>query len=297
MAAIPAMSSFGPKDFDAVEFGRSLNAWCEPLRFECSPPFAVGWYNKMRDEKASGMNKLEVPDDAVAYALATIPGYIDVVVEHYARCKPSEPVDSATNEIVQWLKDAVPAELDAFVCNTDKGPPYFHVQTMGAVAGYDEHIEAEEVDDKEWKEDLEDILEDTRDPKMWGTNKADRRKIFGVNHHPVWGGWYAYRILVVLKNVTAGSTLQRPELRKFQTLEEKKRILYEFNKKHDECVWRDLKNDGSHPADKKYLPEEFFFFTETKPDKRKRFLQMRVDQMKETPKPRVQASSGGYKTG
>merc|ERR1712107_329295 len=125
-----------------------------------------------------------------------------------------------------------------------------------------------------WLNDVSDELECTRDTKMWGTDKASLRKVFGVNMHPVFGGWYAYRALVILKACRAPG-LPRPEPMKFLSTKEKKRILSEYNLRHDECVWRDLSEDG-HPPENRYSPEEYFFFLETKPQKRKRYLEMRA---------------------
>eukprot|EP00434_Breviolum_minutum_P005476 symbB.v1.2.004827.t1/scaffold279.1/size242841/12 len=108
-------------------------------------------------------------------------------MEHYARERPAKDiVDGATNAILDELRQRIPSVLEAEVINTDIGPPYFHVQTIGAVCGEDQHIEAEDVQGEGsdlWREDLEDRLEEVRDPKMWGTEAAMRRKIFGVNVH------------------------------------------------------------------------------------------------------------------
>ncbi|CAE7581475.1 mmachc, partial [Symbiodinium pilosum] len=184
---------------------------------------------------------------------------------------------------------SLPAELDAEIVNTDEGPPYYHVQTIGAVCAEDEHIEAKDVDGEgrdDWQEELSDRLEETRDPKMWGTESEMLRKIFGVNVHPVWGGWYAYRALIVLRKGTQAS-LQQPEPLTFLMLEDKKRILSEYNLRHQLCLWRDI-ND-SHVPERRYSPEEYFFFTETSPDKRRRFLEMKASQMAAVPRPRWEA--------
>ncbi|CAJ1401815.1 unnamed protein product [Effrenium voratum] len=265
--------------FDSRQFQQALSQWLAPLRMDCTKPLLLGWYNHTRAVTADGTQKLEGPDDAVAFAICSLPRYLDTVVDYYARKRPAKDlVDAATNEILEQLRAVIPASLDAQIINTDVGPPYVHVQTVGAVCGEDQHIEAKDVQSdgrKEWQEDLEDRLEETRDPKMWGTESEMRRKIFGVNIHPVWGGWYAYRGLIVLRNGKQAS-LQKPEPLDFLKDEDKMRILTEYNQRHQMCLWRDLPD---HAPENRYSPEEFFFFTETSPDKRRRFLDLKVSHL------------------
>ncbi|CAK9046918.1 unnamed protein product [Durusdinium trenchii] len=272
--------------FDAIDFQKVVNTWLAPMHLQCSNPLQVGWYNKARSETADGTQTIDAPDDAVAFAIYSVPRYLEVVLEHYAREKPAKDlVDGATNSILDALRLRIPSALDAQVINTDKGPPYFHVQTIGAVCAEDQHVEAEDVTgdgSDEWREDLSDRLEEVRDPKMWGTESEMRRKIFAVNVHPVWGGWYAYRALVVLRNGRQALEQQKPL--DFLSNEEKKKSLSEYNLRHQLCLWRDLSE--THPPDRRYSPDEFFFFTETSPEKRRRFLDMKVSYMTAIPAPR-----------
>ncbi|CAK0822013.1 unnamed protein product, partial [Prorocentrum cordatum] len=274
----------GPEEIRAV-----LAAWCKRVNLEVSPPFLVGWYNHARTETAGGSQMIEAPDNAVAFTLHSVPGYLDVVVEHFARARPSRSfVDATTDEILAWIRERLPAELCPHVVNTDVGPPYYHVQTMGAVAGVDQHIEPDEFqdpEDVEWKEDLSDRLADTRDPKMWGTDPATRRKIFAVNVHPDWGGWYAYRALVVLRGLEAAG-LERPAPKSFVPPAEGRRMLTEYNLRHQECLWRDLTAEG-HLAERRYSPEEYFFFMETSGEKRRRFLELSAARLPTSLEPRL----------
>lgn len=265
--------------FDVAAFRSSLQVWCEPHRLGCSQPFLVSWYNQARDETADGTQRIEAPDSAVAFAIYSVPGYLNVVAEHFARERPeSNFVDATTNHLLQQLLDRVPVVLEPCLVNTDVGPPFYHIQTIGAIAGVDQHLEAKDFPpasgSEDWREELSELLEVRRDPKMWGTDPATRRKIFGVNVHPVWGGWYAYRALLILKRVSA-KDLCPPEPLCFLGADDARRILTEYNLKHDECLWRDL-TAGSHAPQHRYLPEEFFFFTEVSPAKRRRYLELRA---------------------
>jgi len=275
--------------FDAHGFQQALNGWLRQWHMESTPPWLVGWYNGKRQETAGGLQLIEADDSAIAFALCSVPRFIDVVGEHYARSRPDNNfVDAATNEILERLKQKLPAELGIILANTDVGPPYYHVQTIGAIAGLDEHLEDTDIKDEEWCEDLRADLEDSRDPKMWGTDPETRRKIFGVNVNHKYGGWYAYRILLVLSNVKNSSVekpLVQPTPLRFLEAESAKRILREYNLQHDLCLWRNITD--AQPADCRYSPEEYFFFNETKPAKRKQFLELKAANYAEVPKLRA----------
>mmetsp|Transcript_49319 Transcript_49319/g.86856 ORF Transcript_49319/g.86856 Transcript_49319/m.86856 type:complete len:299 (-) Transcript_49319:66-962(-) len=289
----PRLSDFGSTEsFDAYAFGEALSGWLEPLRLISSPPFQVGWYNETRDATAGGVSRISAPDGAIAFAAYSVPQYLDVIVEHFARAKPeSNFVDATTDEIIERLQAQLMPELDAYIANTDTGPPYYHVQTIGAVAGVDQHLEAADVmedkeEDREWLNDLGDELQETRDPKMWGTDPATTRKVFGVNVHPTWGGWYGYRFLIVLRGVhvdRCSPELKRPSMLNFLDRDEAKRILSEYNLRHELCLWRDL-SATAHPADRRYSPAEYFFFMEQSPLKRKRYLELQASHFAEPPK-------------
>lgn len=289
----PRLSDFGLSGtFDAYAFAEVLSTWLKPLRLVSSPPFQVGWYNETRDATAGGVSKIGASDGAIAFAAYSVPQYLDVIVEHFARSRPdSNFVDAATNEIIEHLQAQLMPELDAYIANTDTGPPYYHVQTIGAVAGVDQHIEAVDIieeceEDENWLRDLSDELEEIRDPKMWGTDPATRRKVFGVNVHPTWGGWYGYRFLIVLRGVhvdRCSPDLKRPGMLKFLDKDNAKRILGEYNLRHELCLWRDL-SASAHPADHRYSPAEYFFFMEQSPLKRKRYLELQASHFAEPPK-------------
>jgi hypothetical protein len=268
-------------EFDVHGFHQSLAQWLKPYRLECSKPFLVRWYNEARERTADGTQNIEAPPAAVAFAIYSVPDFLSAVSDFYNRTSPTKNfVDAATNEILDKLRGSLRPELDPWVVNTDDGPPYYHVQTLGAVAGVDQHLEAYDFTgaaNEEWREDLSDRLEECRDTKMWGTDPETLRKIFGVNVHPEWGGWYAYRGLIVLRGGLA-ETLQKPEPLNFLAESEARRIIAEYNLRHAECLWRDSTETG-HPPERRYTTDEFFFFTEVSPNKRRRWLQLRKDTM------------------
>eukprot|EP00746_Dinoflagellata_sp_MGD_P004405 gnl/MRDRNA2_/MRDRNA2_108490_c0_seq1.p1 gnl/MRDRNA2_/MRDRNA2_108490_c0~~gnl/MRDRNA2_/MRDRNA2_108490_c0_seq1.p1 ORF type:complete len:332 (+),score=72.16 gnl/MRDRNA2_/MRDRNA2_108490_c0_seq1:46-1041(+) len=269
------IGDFKLQGFDVSKFCAALERKVAGFKFRCKP-FLVGWYNAKRDETSAGSQKIDAADNALAIIMYTVPGYLDIIADNFQRQKPQAGfVDDTTKALIDCLKEELDSELGAIVLNTDQGPPYYHVQTIGAIAGIDQHVEPTEIKDQDWEEELSDELEVTRDTKIWGTDKEMLRKIFGVNIHPEYGGWYAFRIMLILPEVhVAPGMLQQPAVLEFLSDDEKKRMLWEYNLDHQACRWRDLDN---HSPEKRYTPEEYFFFTEQNQEKRKRFLEMKVE--------------------
>lgn len=114
-----------------------------------------------------------LPTKLTAHASRTLPLLVARTPQTARkRIRPANGfVDSTTDEILARLRADLAPALDAFVVNTDEGPPYYHVQTVGDVAAVDQHVEAEQFASDEaakWREELSDKLEDHRDTKMWG---------------------------------------------------------------------------------------------------------------------------------
>eukprot|EP00747_Dinoflagellata_sp_TGD_P186373 gnl/TRDRNA2_/TRDRNA2_43371_c0_seq1.p1 gnl/TRDRNA2_/TRDRNA2_43371_c0~~gnl/TRDRNA2_/TRDRNA2_43371_c0_seq1.p1 ORF type:complete len:340 (-),score=66.05 gnl/TRDRNA2_/TRDRNA2_43371_c0_seq1:72-1052(-) len=296
-----------PLDLDG--FGKALADWCRPFRLDVSRPFLAGWYNDKRATVASKAGNqlgskqgIDAIDGALCFALYSVPGFIDTVAEYFGRVQEEKAnprtdyVDACTDSILVQLKQILPPRLDALIVNTDTGPPYYHVQTIGAIAGIDQHIELQDLAgeaaecEQDWQAELEDQLEHRRDPKMWGTDPVGRRKIFGVNVHPKYGGWYAYRGLLVLRGIDAhadGALVEAPPVRAeplcFVKQPEMRRILKEYNLQHELCLWREIFGPNGEDLlgpEMRYGPEEYLFFNETNGQKRRRFLELRYAQMK-----------------
>eukprot|EP00930_Biecheleria_cincta_P037904 TRINITY_DN26052_c0_g1_i1.p1 TRINITY_DN26052_c0_g1~~TRINITY_DN26052_c0_g1_i1.p1 ORF type:complete len:320 (-),score=41.76 TRINITY_DN26052_c0_g1_i1:45-1004(-) len=245
-------------------------------------PLLVGWYNDHRKRTTNGTQLLDAPEDALAFLLYSGPGYIDTIVEHFihsARNESCHYVDATTDALLEGLLREFPENLGAHAVNLDKGPPYFHAQTLGVVAGAGQHLDPSEIDDLEWHESISKQLLELRSPEVWGTDVTVRQKLFGISLHPEFGGWYAYRGLLILHGARASSLVRPPCVVAVADLAEKKRIIAEYNLRGDDCRWRDLTHTG-HAPDKRYTPEEMIFFTEMNLGRRKRLLEMKADIMK-----------------
>lgn len=239
-----------------------LNALTGPQFDVHFSPFQVKWYNDIRRKTANSQQLLDVSNER-ALALVGISGpdfFEKSVLPTYERNKTAgtlpdslDFVDTATAAVIGHVKRFF-AHLEegekkmagsmvrlGFAnikyANTDL-PPYIHVQSIGHVAGVDQHIDPMDPDCQLDEEILEDIAAG-RDPKIWGENN---RTVHGLNLHPEFGGWYAYRILVVLPNYLYPAELvtDEPMVQNFIPEEEKRYLLEEFNLHPDEDHWRDV---------------------------------------------------------
>jgi len=183
------------------------------------------------------------------------------------------------------LSEASPPQ-EVHIWNTDL-PPYIHVQTVGHVAGIDEHIEMGPLEGTEFEITAEEktMIAQSRDPKLWGVNNQN---VHCVNIHPEFGGWYAYRMCMVFPGVTLpgvnggadNNVFQMPAPKQFLTAEERRDILVEFNLRPDVCRWRDLperivEDMGAEKRAKiRYTPQAFLYFHEKNSYKRERFMEL-----------------------
>lgn len=274
MGAEQSLESCSLEGFNAFGIGaftEAFEARCATRHLACKP-FLVSWYKENCRENAA---MIGADDRALCFIVYAIPGYLNIVIDHFARCKPSKDfVDSATNELLEITNLELRPELGALIVNTNQGPPFFDVQTIGTVAGLDQYLDPNAINDEEWHAQLSDELEQVRDPKVW-EEIDDRRKIFGCSVHPKYGGWYSYRSLLVLHGVKVEAELERPDKLNFVSEKEQKRILTEYNLRPDECYWRNLTENGQ-PPDRAYSAEELLFFTEQNEGKRRHFLEMKA---------------------
>eukprot|EP00928_Gymnodinium_smaydae_P064407 TRINITY_DN47738_c0_g1_i1.p1 TRINITY_DN47738_c0_g1~~TRINITY_DN47738_c0_g1_i1.p1 ORF type:complete len:319 (-),score=38.78 TRINITY_DN47738_c0_g1_i1:200-1156(-) len=259
----------------------SSNVYCKPL--------LVSWYNELRRQSADSTQLLDAPEDSLAFLLYSGPGFLNTIVErfeHSAQAGSCDFVDDTTDAILNELVGEISEDLHPKVLNLDKGPPYFHAQSLGVVAGVAQHLNPDEVNDPEWRESVSAQLLSTRSEEVWGSDLAVRQKLFGISIHPEFGGWYAYRGLVILCGARTSNLVRPPPVISVEDMSEKKRILEEYNLRGDDCLWRDLTRSG-HAPDKRYTPEEMLFFTEMNLGRRKRFLEMKADL--------IRSSKGGAK--
>ena len=178
-------------------------------------------------------------------------------------------VDDAVDHHMGRILNFFDSHLEGKAVNTDRAP-YYHVQTIGHVSGIDEHVNANkflESDDGDSVLKLSEYLP-ARNADIWGSRAS---QILSVNIHPRYGGWYAYRMLLVFHAVSWPMQMVPPLPRQFLTEDDKRRILVEYNRFPDLGLWRDF-HDKSTGRLCRYEAHQYFFFHEQCPKKRRRSL-------------------------
>ena len=172
-------------------------------------------------------------------------------------------MDATVDMILAGILSQIDPSLKAGGWNTDK-PPYIHVQSIGHVAGIDEYICAETTNTSSGME-----LTDHRDPDLWGDLAT---RVLGVSIHPEYGGWYAYRMLIVLNGVEWPQNIPQIKPLSFLAPTEREIVVSEYNKFPDLGRWRDF-NDKQFKLTR-YDTAQFLFFHERSSEKRRRILEL-----------------------
>jgi len=190
------------------------------------------------------------------------------VVETYKLVDSSTTSQIVNETTDRLLHDAVrdlSNEYSLRVINLDR-PPYLHAQSLGFVSGMTEYVESSALDECIDPE----VLSSVRDDDIWGTNS---NRILGVSLHPRYGGWFAFRALIVFENVTWPQSIPPPIPLSFLSETQKKEVLYEYNCQPDVGRWRDY-HDASLGPIIRYDATQYAFFHEKSTVKRRRMLEL-----------------------
>jgi methylmalonic aciduria homocystinuria type C protein len=149
--------------------------------------------------------------------------------------------------------------------------PRVLVQTAGHVAGVARFYQPKEFAEVLWPEEE--------------TDACAKKKRYGVAIHARYGGWFAFRGVVVLKNILAPS-LQRTEAPPILPLERVRYLLDEYNTDWSANRWRDVMqckgennkndNDNNNNDDSstiaRYEEEQVGYFAAANQQARRRIL-------------------------
>jgi hypothetical protein len=231
----------------------------------------VRWYNDFR-ELISPNRPQRIAShhpDSVGFIIISERHFFRAVVDNFdSSFDGSHFVDSTVDKMLDRLVSGLDPSLGAQGWNTDK-PPYVHVQTIGHVAGVDEYVTPDRTGSFN-----DDSLNSHRDREMWGELASE---VLGVSIHPEYGGWYAYRMLLVLHRVQWPHDVPRKKLVTFLSKAERELIISEYNRFPDLGRWRDF-NDKRFGI-KRYETAQYLFFHEKSSEKRRRILElMKIEQ-------------------
>ncbi|XP_077981184.1 cyanocobalamin reductase / alkylcobalamin dealkylase-like [Glandiceps talaboti] len=215
-----------------------------PVGFEFCP-FKIGWYN---DCVQDPMFKLDYPADTLAYNIISAPDMFEKAFMPYVTrldCLDArDPIDQCVDFHLKQAQEAFPdQELDIlhdYDMHATRRPKVL-VQTAGHVAGAAYYYQ---------RKDLK------RDP--WAKDK----NIYGVSIHPKYGGWFAFRGVVIFKNMLAEGLEQKDPPDVVPTDEMKKELLERFNFHWKDWTYRDI-----IPVEAKYSEQQKLYFGKAPKDR------------------------------
>lgn len=231
------------------------------------------WYNELRRTVNPESPQLIESEnqDALCVILISNGRFFEQVIETYRADPGSIPnnfVERTTNrllnELVRNLKIKGCKQVSQYNLDT---PPFLHSQSLGYLAGLVEYISGDEV----IVHDDERVLLEQRCHHNRFTN-ADSRML-GLTLHPQYGGWFAYRGLLVLHDLNWPDERSKPSPMKFLSERQRRDAILQFNLDPDIGYWRDL-NDPRRGPVIRYTVVQYAYFHEKSIARRRRMLQL-----------------------
>lgn len=224
-----------------------LQSRCEGTGVTCHP-FLLGWYH----DRVAPPFHFPWGEDTLAVLLISTPSMFERLFIPYLRSSHYshtvlDPLDQCFKHFFSQLRDLFPLQgvkviHDFEICPQTRRPRVL-VQTAGHVAGIAHYYQREDVN-----------------PDPWPAEK----KIFGVSIHPEFGGWFAFRGILIFEDVKA------PDLKKAEPVDcvpsqdMRVEVLERYNGNWQDWTFRDVVLGG---AKERYSEEQKLYFS-TEPGKR-----------------------------
>nr|XP_054764861.1 cyanocobalamin reductase / alkylcobalamin dealkylase-like [Lytechinus pictus] len=220
----------------------------EPNGFEIHP-FKIGWYN----EKVKPVFHLSYPQDTLSFCVLSTPSMFDkAFLPFVERLKTQsvienrDPIDSCVAEQLQKAKEALQPDhevniIQDFEVHPVTRRPKLLVQTAGHVSGAAFYYKRDSISMDPWDE---------------------KKKIYGVSIHPNYGGWFAFRGAIIIKDTFCSDLQQTAPQKTLRTDQEIIDLLEKFNFHWKENTFRDVV-----PVQEKYSADQICYWN-TAPSKR-----------------------------
>lgn len=209
----------------------------------CCDPFLLGWYH----DKVSMPFHFPSSGDTLAVLLTSTPPMFENLFLPYLsspQYQPGQldPLDQCLRHFFSELKALFPPSTgiemwhDFEACPVSRRPRVL-VQTAGHVAGVARYYQRGDVNPDPWRDD---------------------QKIYGVSMHPEYGGWFAFRGVLIFKDITAPH-LQRVEPQDcVQSQAMRTELLTQYNMHWRDWRFRDVVVGG---AKERYSEQQKLYFS------------------------------------
>ncbi|XP_033636467.1 methylmalonic aciduria and homocystinuria type C protein homolog [Asterias rubens] len=211
-----------PKYVDVMtvqKLQKSLENVLDPLGFEVHP-FKIGWYN----EKVQTPFHLSYHEDTVAFCVISSPSMFEKAFKPYVQSLKvlgsRDPLDDCVGKQYQRLKESLPEHRIVTIQDYELHPnrrPKILVQTVGHVSGGAYYYQRSDM---------------KQDP--WG-----QKKIFGVSIHPRYGGWFAFRGVLIFPDIRSSDLPKQEPPNVIPTDKGLRDLLEKFNDHWQDNSYRD----------------------------------------------------------
>ena len=202
----------------------SLNKHYEPFGFEFHP-FLVSWYNS----KVTQVFALPYQPNTLAVLVVSTPSMFEKSFLPFLSTKidPSstrDPLDQAVMEKIQEINSILPVELKLLQIMYDfelqpSRAPKILMQTAGHISGAAYYYQKSDAPVNTWSQE---------------------ENIYGVSMHPKYGGWFAFRAVIILENAIAPELLLRLPIDCVKDPVRRVELLNSFNKHWQDWTYRDM---------------------------------------------------------
>jgi len=205
-----------------------------PHGFEVHP-FLVGWYN----EQVSPKFHLDYSPDTLAFTVISQPSMFEKAflpfLSSQSRTGLHDPIDECMLHYFSKVHEQFPSvsTMHDFQLSPSRRPKVL-VQTAGHVSGAVRFLKAQDY------------------PGL------GEKKFYPVCHHPVWGGWFALRGVVVFTEKSA--TLQRIEPPKVLSDNQAVEMISLYNECWQDWRWRDVGREEGEREREKYSEVQIKYF-------------------------------------
>ncbi|KAK3591265.1 hypothetical protein CHS0354_010630 [Potamilus streckersoni] len=199
--------------------------------------FKVGWYN----DKVKPEFHLNYEYDTMIILVLSTPDMFDKAFKPYLLRTDClgvrDPIDECMTfhfkQMKECFQDIEIESIHDFEMDHNRRPKIL-VQTAGHVAGAAYYYQRSDVDPDPWSKE---------------------QKIFGVSIHPKYGGWFAFRGVLIFKNIMYPDLEQKKPVDSVPSLELRKELLERFNFHWQDWSFRDI-----FLVEKKYSEEQKEYF-------------------------------------
>jgi len=230
-------------DFKSIH--QNLRTLLEPQGFECHP-FKIGWYN---EAVAQGF-QLPLETDTLAFIVISTPAMFDQAFKPFVCRKDCigegsmDLIDACIADQFGKIRQAYPDLQVECIHDFELHPsrrPKILVQTAGHVAGAAYYYQRKDVQSDPW---------------------PASQKISGVSIHPLYGGWFALRGVIIFKSVLVPDLEQKSPVDSVPDDSQRIELLNRYN-----FHWRDWTFRDIVPTKATYSQEQKDYF-QTPPQKR-----------------------------